>query len=88
MQSATQSAVNQKDWIQQINTYTNMYQTLLKRNDVVKRSEGSFLSEVEEKNPKATRGIISYKPREYYIRKQEKYLMKISILIIQIYISF
>ena len=52
MQSATQSAVNQKDWIQQINIYTNMYQTLFKRNEVVKRSAGSFFSKVEETNQK------------------------------------
>ena len=76
MQSATQSAVNQKDWIQQINIYTNMYQTLFKRNEVVKRSAGFFFSKVEETNQKASRGIISYKPREYYIRNQEEYLMQ------------
>mgnify|MGYP006242059177 FL=1 len=53
-----------------------MHQTLLNRNAVGKRSAGSFLSEIEGINQKASRGNISYKPREYYIRKQEKYLMK------------
>ena len=53
-----------------------MHQTLLNRNVIGKRFAGSFISDVGGKNQKASRGNISYKPREYYIRKQEKYLMK------------
>ena len=52
-----------------------MHQTLLNRNAVGKRSAGSFLSDIEGIKQKASSGNISYKPREYYIRNQEEYLM-------------
>ena len=53
-----------------------MNQVLLKRPAVGRKSEGFYLSDVEEMNQRATRGNVSYGEKEYYIRKYEEYLMK------------
>ena len=53
-----------------------MNQVLLKRPAVGRKSEGFYLSDVEEMNQRATRGNVSYSEKEYYIRKYEEYLMK------------
>ena len=53
-----------------------MNQVLLKRTAVGRKSEGFYLSDVEEMNQRATRGNVSYSEKEYYIRKYEEYLMK------------
>ena len=53
-----------------------MNQVLLKRPAGGRKSEGFYLSDVEEMNQRATRGNVSYGEKEYYIRKYEEYLMK------------
>ena len=53
-----------------------MNQVLLKRPTEGRKSEGFYLSDVEEMNQRATRGNVSYGEKEYYIRKYEEYLMK------------
>ena len=53
-----------------------MNQVLLKRPTEGRKSEGFYLSDVEEMNERATRGNVSYGEKEYYIRKYEEYLMK------------
>ena len=53
-----------------------MNQILLNRSAEGRKSEGFYLSDVEEMNARATRGNVSYGEKEYYIRKYEEYLMK------------
>ena len=53
-----------------------MNQVLLNRPAEGRKSEGFYLSDVEEMNERATRGNVSYGEKEYYIRKYEEYLMK------------
>ena len=53
-----------------------MNQVLLNRSAEGRKSEGFYLSDVEEMNQRATRGNVSYSEKEYYIRKYEEYLMK------------
>ena len=53
-----------------------MNQVLLNRPTEGRKSEGFYLSDVEEMNQRATRGNVSYGEKEYYIRKYEEYLMK------------
>ena len=53
-----------------------MNQVLLNRSAEGRKSEGFYLSDVEEMNARATRGNVSYGEKEYYIRKYEEYLMK------------
>ena len=53
-----------------------MNQVLLNRTAEGRKTEGFYLSDVDEMNQKATRGNISYGEKEYYIRMYEEYLMK------------
>ena len=53
-----------------------MNQVLLNRSAEGGKSEGFYLSDIEEMNQRATRGNVSYGEKEYYIRKYEEYLMK------------